>query len=310
MACRCTGRVPKPAFRVLVERGSASTFANDSLQYGESVMTPRGHITEARVAELAERLTPAERAVLETLDRMRVATTSQLERLHFTGAGSRRTRARRCRRTLARLVELRVLARLDRRIGGAVAGSSEYPYALDVAGQRLASVCGPAGGVRIRRPWTPGAPFLLHSLEVTGLYVWLVEADRRGDLDLIAFDAEPLCWRTFSGLGGARVVLKPDAFVRLGVGSYEHFFFVEVDRATQSGPSVGRKLTTYRRYWQTGREQARFGLFPKVLVLVPSETRRGALVDVASEQPAEAAPLFQTALYADALAVFTERGAA
>ncbi len=272
-------------------------------------MSRRRRVTEARVAQLERLLSPREVALVETLDRLRLASTKQLERLHFA-AGTELANARQARRTLARLVELRVLSRLDRRVGGAQPGSSDYPYALDVAGQRLASACGPAGGTRIRRPWTPGVSFLRHALAVSELYVRLVEAERAGHLDLLAFDAEPLCWRTFSGLGGARVVLKPDAFVRVGVGSYEHFFFIEVDRATQSGPSVGRKLATYRRYWQSGREQARFGLFPKVLVLVPSEARKEGLVDVAASQPADACELFEIACYDDALAALTEQEAA
>lgn len=272
-------------------------------------MSSRRRVTEAHVAQVEQTLSPRELAMVETLDRVRLASTKQLQRLHFT-AGTELANARQVRRTLARLVQLRVLTRLERRVGGPMSGSSDYPYVLDVTGQRIASACGPAGGVRIRRPWTPGVSFLRHALAVTELYVQLVDAERTGALELIAFDAEPLSWRTFTGLGGARVVLKPDAFVRVGVGSYEHFFFVEVDRATQSGPTIGRKLTTYRRFWQSGREQARFGLFPKVLLLVPTEARKEALVEVAAKQPPDAWELFQVAPYDHALAVFTEREAA
>jgi hypothetical protein len=262
-------------------------------------------ITEAHVAELADALTPRDRAIIATLDRIRVATTGQLERLHFFGDGSPRTIARRTRRTLQRLIVRRVLVRLERRIGGFPSGSTDYVYALDTAGQRLASACGPAGGVRIRRPWTPGVSFLRHGLAVSELYVRLREAELAGGLDLLDFDAEPLCWRTFTGLGGARLALKPDAFLRLGLGEYEAFYFIEVDRATQSRPAMTRKLTRYRRYHHTGREQARFGVFPKVLLLVPSERRKAALVDLAAAQPPASWDLFQVARYDDAVAVLT-----
>lgn len=272
-------------------------------------MSARTQVTEACVAALAERLTPTEQAVIETLDRVRLATAPQLERLHFAGEGSPHTVARRTRRTLTRLVRLRILARLNRRIGGVKAGSAGYVYALDVAGQRLASACGPAGGLRLRRPWTPGGPFIGHALAVTELYVRLREAERAGLLELLAFDAEPQCWRRFVGVGGAGVTLKPDGFVRLGVGEYERFYFIEVDRATQSGPTIARKLAVYRRYFQTGREQERFGVFPKVLLLVPSETRKSALVDVAARQPAASWPLWQIARYDKAPGLFTARGA-
>lgn len=271
-------------------------------------MSPYSHVTEARVASLAERLSPVEQRVIETLDRLRLATAQQLQRLHFHGEGNARTVARRCRRTLAGLVALRILARLDRRIGGARAGSAGYVYALDVAGQRLASACGPAGGVRIRRPWTPGHSFVGHTLAVAELYVRLREAEYRNSIELLAFDAEPLCWRWFTGIAGAGVTLKPDAFIRVGVGEYERFYFVEVDRATQSGPTIARKLAVYRRYFQTGREQHRFGLFPKVLLLVPSDARKAALTAIAARQPSASRPLWQIARYDEAIGIFIAQG--
>ena len=267
-------------------------------------MSARVRVTEAYAAELAQTLTPREHAVVQTLDRLRLASVKQLERLHFAD-GTAQANARRARRTLARLTERRVVVLLERRVGGVRAGSRGSVYALDAAGQRLASACGPAGVTRIRRPWTPGSSFVAHQLAVSELYVGLVEASREGSVEVLDFDAEPASWRTFTGLGGARTVLKPDAFVRLGLGEFEDSYFVEVDRATQSAPSVARKLTLYRRYWQTGREQhRRSGVFPKVLVLVPSEARKAALVEVAAKQPPESWPLFQVARYDDALAVF------
>jgi len=269
-------------------------------------MTPRTRITEARVAQLEEELAPRDLALVETLDRVRLATTAQLERLHFTD-GTSLANARQCRRTLARLISLHVLTRLDRRVGGVRAGSAGHIYALDIAGQRLASACGPAGGIRIRRPWTPSSPFVRHALAVTELYIQLREAEQANSLDILDFWAEPLCWRRFTGIGGGQVALKPDAFVRVGLGKYEHASFVEVDRATQSGPTIARKLTLYRRYWQTGKEQERLGVFPKVVVLVPSEARKEVLVEVCGAQPAEAWPLFQVARYEHGLDVLTGR---
>lgn len=270
-------------------------------------MSPQSRITEAYVADLAEVLTPRERELVQTLDRLRLASVKQLERLHFT-AHSPQANARQARRTLSRLTELRVVTRLNRQVGGVRAGSRGAIYTLDVAGQRLASACGPAGGIRLRRPWTPGASFLAHHLAVSELYASLVESARRGAVELLAFDAEPAAWRTFTGMAGAKTVLKPDAFVRLALGDFEDAYFIEVDRATHSGPSVARKLGVYRRYRQTGREQARWsGVFPEVLILVPSEARRSALREVVAGQPAESRGLFRVALYRDALGVLTGR---
>lgn len=305
MARRCTGRVVDRDPQSQAGPRAAANFANDSLRSMEQVVRARTHVTEARVAELAARLTPTEQAVIETLDRTRLATATQLERLHFVGVGAPQTRSRRARRTLARLVSLRVLARLDRRIGGVRAGSAGFVYALDTAGQRLASACGPAGGARLRRPWTPGAPFVAHTLAVTELYVRLRFHERTSDLQLLAFDAEPLCWRGFTGLGGSRSWLKPDAFVRVALGDYEHFAFVEVDRSTQSAPALARKLAVYRRYAASGREQHRCGLFPQVVVLTPTEQRKSVVVDVCATQPPDSWPLWRVARYDRAIPALT-----
>lgn len=268
-------------------------------------MTQDRRITASVVAELSQELGQRDRDIIETLDLVRVACTRQIERLHFAD-GTDLANARMCRRTLERLIGLRVVSRLDRRIGGVRSGSAGYVYSLDVAGQRIASGSGPAGGRRLRRPWTPGLAFIRHQLAVTELYVRLREAERAGTLELLEFWAEPLCWRTFMGLGGARTVLKPDAFVRLGVGEFEHLFFIEVDRATQSAPTIARKLAVYRRYFQTGREQERFGAFPKVTFLVPSERREDVLVDVLGGEAADFWQLFGVARFEDALAALTE----
>lgn len=268
-------------------------------------MSQRVRITEAYVAGLGSELTPRDQDIIASLDRVRLASVKQLERLHFTSA-SAQANARQARHTLARLTAKRVVTRLTRRVGGVRAGSSGTIYVLDVAGQRLASAAGPAGGMRIRKPWTPGLDFLAHHLAVTELYVRAVEVSRESELELLAFDAEPLAWRTFTGIGGARQVLKPDAFIRIGLDRFEDSYFVEVDRATQSGPAIARKLTVYRRYFQTGREQQRRGVFPKVVFLVPSEVRRQALTDVISDH-ADSRDLFEVARYDDAMELLAGR---
>ena len=136
----------------------------------------------------------------------------------------------------------------------------------------------------------------------------LCERARASGEEVLAFDAEPLCWRRFTGVGGATAWLKPDAFVRFGAGEYEHLSFVEVDRATASAPAITRKLDVYRRFWQTGREQERFGAFGRVLLLAPHEARRAVLADAVERQPADARRLFRTALYEDAADLLTGRG--
>ncbi len=265
----------------------------------------RQRVTNAYVERLAVELPERDLALVETLDRLRVATASQLRRLHFT-EGTEAANARQVWRRLRALQALRVVTVLERRIGGGRGGSSQAVFSLDTAGQKLGAACGPAGGRRLRRPWTPGSQFLAHTIAVTELYV-LISERARGGGEVLAFDAEPLCWRRFTGAGGATVWLKPDAFARFGAGKYEHLSFVEVDRATASLPTVARKLNLYRRYWQTGRDQDRFGAFGRVLLLAPHEDRRAVLAEAVKRQPRDAQPLYRTALFEEAADLLTGR---
>lgn len=256
------------------------------------------YATQRAVAELAQNLQPRDHEIVRSLLTTRVATQRQLQRLHFV-SGTPLSNARQCRRTLERLTELRVTARLDRRIGGARGGSSGFVYSLDVAGQRLSALASSGNGRRRIRPWTPSQAFLAHALAVTELRVRLVELEREGRLELLEFAGEPAAWRYFFGRGGGRLALKPDAYVRIGRAGYEFFYFVEVDRGTSSKDSLRRKLDLYRQYWVSGREQARHGVFPLVLYLVPDEARKAILVDVVASQPTDAWELFQVGLLDD-----------
>jgi hypothetical protein len=249
----------------------------------------RTYVTTKKLCELERSLTPREHLVLTTLARVRMARSEQLERLHFGDVTRRQAR-----QVLAQMVARRLLLRLPRTVGGARAGSGGFVYALDVAGQRLAT----AQERRVQRPWNVGTPFLAHSLAVTEVFVRLVEAEHLGQLTLTNFAGEPACWRSFSGPVG-RAVLKPDAYLMIGLGHYEDRWFIEVDRGTESAPTIARKCDTYRRYWQSGKEQARSGIFPRVLWLVPDKRRQAALVEVLGRQPAEAWPLFTVALFDD-----------
>src|SRR6266545_7023628 len=239
-------------------------------------MTAAPRTTARQLALLAERLTERDRQVLGTLARVRLATTRQLERLHFTEAGSS-ANARSARRTLAKLERYGAVSRLARRVGGVRAGSAGVIWGLGAAGQRLLASTGPAGGRQPRRPWTPSRAFVGHRLAITALYVVLVTAERDGRTELVCFEAEPDCWRPYIGAHGGRVVLKPDAFIVTAKGEWEDRWFVEVDCGTESPAVITRKARAYLAYYRTGREQATSGVFPLVLFSVPDEQRRATL---------------------------------
>jgi hypothetical protein len=253
------------------------------------------YLTFSRIERLNRQMSDRDWLVISTLARVRVATGHQLRRLHFADVSARQARS-----GLAGLVSRRLLARLPRVVGGVRAGSAGYVYVLDVAGQRLTR----AATGRAQRPWPVGTPFLAHSLAVTELYVQLSEATRTmsSSADLVDFRAEPACWRDFTGPGAARIALKPDAEVVLGVGRYyEDCWFIEIDRATESRPTLARKLQRYVQYWQTGREQTKAGVFPRVLWIVPDAARHAVLIDEFGRTPVAAWPLFAVTTEAEAL---------
>ena len=249
---------------------------------------------------LAEGLSERDWAILHDLARIRLATGRQLQRLHVA-EGSPLTRARRTRSILQRLSDVGLLVRLERQVGGVHAGSSGYTYGLSATGQRLTSLRGPAGGVRLRRPWEPAPGFVDHVLLVSELYVNLREAEAEKAVEVLDFVTEPPCWRWWHGPSGERLVLKPDAFVRLGVGDFEQVSFVEVDRSTESTTVLRRKAETYVAYWRSGQEQAREGVFPRSVWLGPDSKRLEQLTAVLGRLDPEAWQLFQVVRFDDAL---------
>jgi hypothetical protein len=306
LSARLSGRVESaPAFS-LVSVPECGQLANDYLCKDLEQTVSRSYLTAGRLAVLSRSLSARELAVLRTLATIRVATAAQLHRLHCQQLPSQ---DRQCRRLLQRLVAAHLITRLDRRIGGRRAGSSGYIYALDIGGQRLLDHGGPAHGTRLRRPWTPRQAFLAHALQVSELYVRLREAERAHRFDVLNFQAEPSCWRSFTGPHGQPLILKPDAYLRLGIGSFEDHYFIEVDLNSESPRTLASKCDAYRAYWQCGLEQQpdRLGLFPRVLWLVPDDRRKAVLVDVAGRQPAEAWQLFQIARLSNVPNIFFEQ---
>lgn len=223
--------------------------------------------------QLRERLSERDLEIIRSVAEHRFLTTRQLEALHFADHASELAGARVCRRVLARLTDERLLARLERRVGGVRAGSASFVYALGAIGGRLLD------GQR-RRITEPSTTFLTHTLAVAQAHVELVQAVRNGQLELVAVDVEPKCWRRYVGPGGAREVLRPDLYVVTGSGEFEDCWFFEIDCDTESPLALRRKCRAYEAYWRSGREQAAHGAFPLVVWVVPDDGRARQLQQV------------------------------
>src|SRR5919197_6204346 len=130
------------------------------------------------LAQLRGFLSERDLEVIRSIAEHRFLTTRQIEALHFADHATELAGARVCRRVLARLTDERLLARLQRRVGGVRAGSASFVYALGPAGGRLID------GQR-RRVIEPSTTFLTHTLAVAQTHVELAQAARQSQLELV-----------------------------------------------------------------------------------------------------------------------------
>jgi hypothetical protein len=252
---------------------------NDGAQQGTTppqTATPR-YVTASALTAIAGRLSDRDRAVLASIAEHRFLTVRQVEGLYFPdhapGSG-----ARIARRTMARLRELGLLGTLPQRVGGVRAGSAGLVHYLDDAGQLLLY------GRRKHRVQDPSARFIDHHLAVADTHIGLVSGDRDRTIELVECTVEPASWRRYTGLGGARLTLKPDLYVETAAGrELVNAWFVEVDLGTESIPTLVRKCHDYEDYRRSGTEQADHGSFPLVVWSIThpdaakAERRREAL---------------------------------
>jgi hypothetical protein len=263
----------------------------------------RPYVSARGAARLRARLSGRDLAIIGQVAELRLMSARQIQVIHFPDAEHENEAAamRARQRVLARLTRERLLIPLTRRIGGVRAGSAGLVLALGPIGQRMLRVDGPR-----RRSHEPTWRFVDHTLAIAQLVVDLSVAARQGRLDVLEVQAEPSSWRQFSGLGG-RQWLRPDAFVVLGVGDYELRWFIEVDRASESLPVVLRKCRLYADYYQSGKEQASGGVFPRVCWVVPDEQRAERLRHAIGRDRQLPERLFEVTIGDNALATLTAR---
>lgn len=269
MSGRLSARVEYQDANYLVGAYGVNGSRDDSTGAPAPASRGRAGRAEGTIASLSER----ERSIVADVARVRLLSGQQLRRLHFEDSASGKRQAR---RVLASLVDKRVLARQGRSVGGVKGGSESFVFGLDIIGQRLIDPLSQGA-----RPWQLGDGFVRHALMVSECYVRLVETERTGLLELLGFDGEPACWREFVGRNGSLETLKPDAFGRVGLGEYEDHWMVECDRGTEDLVRIRRKLGTYLRYWQTGKEEP----FPRVLWVTTRAERAKALRGVIAGLP-------------------------
>jgi len=129
---------------------------------------------------------------------------------------------------------------------------------------------------------------LRHELEVMDVKAAFGAAlQREESYGLVEFSTWPVLFQFRACPGqGPELLIKPDAFVRIqereGSDAFEHTFFVEVDRSTETLDTLARKALCYLDFYQrgglavrNGRPRSEYKEFPfRVLMIFKSEERR------------------------------------
>lgn len=262
-------------------------------------------MTKNDIHGLLELLSERDLSILESVRKYRALTTTLIRRLHFPNAREAATTPNSGHatepaasvatiRVLTRLESHRLIARLQRRIGGVRAGSSGITWQLGSIGERLLRL---RNGESARRRYSEPSPaFVSHTLAVADLAVTMHELDRNQAIELLRVEAEPHCWRSFLSPHGARAWVKPDLFAITAGGDYEQHWFIEADNATEHAPVIARKAVAYRRYAASGIYQADHGLFPAVAWVVPDAKRQNGIKAVLAGE-ASLAELLKAGLF-------------
>lgn len=175
-----------------------------------------------------------------------------------------------CRRTLARLVDMNYLHRVERRMaGGRRAGSGQYVYSLGLNGYRFIT---PKGG-----KFTPQRAVKWHSLAIADAYVSMVKAG----LHITGFSTEPDSWREIEG-----IKVRPDMHVELMHQGSTRDWWLEIDMGSESQRDLADKMNnlldakdksgvyeTTRADGTTFRETVGMVPFPRIIFIVPDQHR-------------------------------------
>jgi hypothetical protein len=257
-------------------------------------------VRQQRLLKLADSLSPRAHSIVEAVGRFRLLRADQIRNLSFAEIKTEAGRARICRRTLQKLTSEGLLRQLEQRtVGGRQGGSSGHIYALAAAGRRLLALRNGEGIASNRGLHEPGLLFVRHTLAIADLYLILIDADRSGAIELLAFDVEPV--RTYTSPLGGQIRVKPDALVRLGAGDYEYAAFCELDCATEGRGALQRKINAYVHLYRSGREQNEHGLFPRIVWITPTQRRASYIQALTATLPPETRRLFTSTTIDDVL---------
>lgn len=236
-------------------------------------------ISRQYLIDLSARLDSKNFEILETIFKSKFMTASQIQRIFFTENSNNSHNLRTCNRRLKKLQGHGIIDCLERRIGGARAGSRGSVWTITSAGYQLLKLDNLELKASRRRLMEPSILFLEHTLAISEAYTRLKELDRQKKIELLEVQHEPRSWRTYLDKGVA-TYLKPDLYVSLALDEYVDHYFLELDRATEPPSKCIVQAKRYVLYANSGIEarQNENGVFPFVVWIVPNEKRREQLI--------------------------------
>ncbi|MGF2993858.1 replication-relaxation family protein [Lactococcus lactis] len=254
------------------------------------------YVSKKQLAEIFERTMSREFEILAILNVAKFMTTDQLRRQFFAKIPNELSAKRAANRTMKKLEEEKLIAKLPRRIGGYVrenyGGSAPSVWKLTEVGYKI---------LRLKHTELPpsrkhrieGKPlFLEHDLGISEVATKFCELEISKKISQLGMEFEPKCWRGFMN-AGEPVSLKPDLYARFVNGGYEESYFLEIDLATEPIQRIFAKCQTYVSYFNTGIEEKTTGLTPYIVWIVPDEKRRDAMEKLFREKMPETSVLFQ-----------------
>ncbi|MFB2556751.1 replication-relaxation family protein [Herbiconiux liangxiaofengii] len=261
------------------------------------------HLGHLQLEDFRQRFSDRDLAILRALGEHRFLTGQQIVRLHFHDHATLPAGARACSRVMERLQRLRTVTRLSRRVGGTRGGSSSQIWALDINGHRLLS----RGTDTQRRFLDPSTTFLDHTLAIAETRIRLTEVARAHERVLSNVEIEHAAWRQFTSSTGQPAWLKPDLAAVISDQEFNDHWYIEVDLGTESTRTVLSKCGIYELYRRTGKEQAAYGVFPRVLWLTTNETRADRLRATIASSRSLHPRMFTVAPFAELEAIITNQ---
>lgn len=266
---------------------------------------------------ITDQLDATDRELLALLAMHRFATTRQLAEItNFDNRYiSEHSALRQTTRRLNRHRRLRLVDRLERRIGGIRAGSTGYIWHLTEPGHRMLRILHPSSSsdagsmTRRRRHTSPSYTFLAHTLAITETRLIIQHAIQAAGGSLTLVRTEPDCWRTWLDPGGGTRWLKPDLEVitRTAGGDEDHWL-LEIDLGTENPARLIAKCHDYQTHFNTGVHQARYGYYPQVVWVMNEQRRAEWLRQHIVDDPRLMIALFEVIGSEEGLATIVQAG--